>query len=175
VEELKIDTVIIDNDVINVTQNVEEKLVDIIVLDNSVITVNLNPDEPIKIITEGIQGLPGKAGSQIFSGNGKPLNTLGFVGDWYLDKTDLVFYGPKAKDGWPIVGIALNPSQTYANSAFIYDVNGNLTRINKTDNTFKTFSYDANGNLETVFDGLRTSTFAYDANGLLSTITITTV
>ena len=39
-------------------------------------------------------------GSQILSGNGVPTNSLGSVGDYYLNKTTMELYGPKTTEGW---------------------------------------------------------------------------
>ena len=43
----------------------------------------------------GDNGSKGDKGSQVFSGNGTPLVGLGAVGDYYLDKTSYILYGPK--------------------------------------------------------------------------------
>jgi hypothetical protein len=51
--------------------------------------------------TTGNTGNTGAAGSQIYSGTGVPATTLGANGDYYLDKTNLLLYGPKtAANGW---------------------------------------------------------------------------
>ena len=39
-------------------------------------------------------------GSQILSGNDVPTTLLGSVGDYYLNKTTMEFYGPKTTEGW---------------------------------------------------------------------------
>lgn len=36
----------------------------------------------------------------IHSGPDTPPDTLGTNGDWYIQTTDLIFYGPKTSDGW---------------------------------------------------------------------------
>jgi hypothetical protein len=49
---------------------------------------------------QGPAGPAGVAGSQIYSGTGAPAATLGTVGDYYLDKSNVNFYGPKTANGW---------------------------------------------------------------------------
>ena len=49
---------------------------------------------------QGIQGLPGKDGSMFYSGNGAPANNIGKDGDMYLDKINVLLYGPKTPNGW---------------------------------------------------------------------------
>jgi hypothetical protein len=50
--------------------------------------------------TLGAQGTPGPAGSQIFEGNGAPADTLGNVGDFYINEQTDSLYGPKTLSGW---------------------------------------------------------------------------
>lgn len=49
---------------------------------------------------QGLQGTPGPAGSTVLSGNGAPSSTTGKNGDFYLDLTSSLFYGPKSTTGW---------------------------------------------------------------------------
>ncbi len=49
----------------------------------------------------GAAGANGVAGSKIYSGSGVPSATLGADGDYYLDATNYLFYGPKAGGAWP--------------------------------------------------------------------------
>jgi hypothetical protein len=49
---------------------------------------------------QGPAGLAGVAGSQIYSGTGAPAANLGTIGDYYLDKSNVNFYGPKTANGW---------------------------------------------------------------------------
>jgi len=49
---------------------------------------------------QGPQGIPGKDGAVIHSGDGPPPESLGAVGDMYLDKTNAMLYGPKSSSGW---------------------------------------------------------------------------
>jgi len=50
--------------------------------------------------TPGPQGQAGPAGSRIFSGTGTPADTLGMVGDYYIDRSTGSLYGPKTIAGW---------------------------------------------------------------------------
>jgi hypothetical protein len=49
---------------------------------------------------QGEQGIPGKDGAVMHSGDGAPAESLGKIGDMYLDKTNAMLYGPKTSDGW---------------------------------------------------------------------------
>src|SRR5690606_33543587 len=49
---------------------------------------------------QGPQGIPGKDGAVIHSGDGPPPESLGAVGDMYLDKTNAMLYGPKSSTRW---------------------------------------------------------------------------
>ncbi|SHN33601.1 hypothetical protein [Mucilaginibacter sp. OK098] len=52
----------------------------------------------------GANGTNGTNGSVVYSGNGSPLVTLGNVGDYYLDKTNILLYGPKTTSwGTPVL------------------------------------------------------------------------
>lgn len=48
----------------------------------------------------GATGANGRDGATILSGTGGPANTLGKVGDFYLDITNYGLYGPKTLNGW---------------------------------------------------------------------------
>ena len=48
----------------------------------------------------GAIGATGAAGSHIYSGTETPLASLGNVGDYYLDETTYMLYGPKTASGW---------------------------------------------------------------------------
>ena len=53
----------------------------------------------------GVAGAAGAAGSKTLSGAGAPAAALGSNGDFYLDKSNYLLYGPKADAGW---GTAVN-------------------------------------------------------------------
>jgi hypothetical protein len=48
----------------------------------------------------GAQGATGAAGNTILNGTGVPLATLGNNGDYYLDISTYLLYGPKMASGW---------------------------------------------------------------------------
>jgi hypothetical protein len=48
----------------------------------------------------------------IYSGQGAPASTLGVVGDYYIDDTHAILYGPKTAQGWPATGLALQVNNT---------------------------------------------------------------
>lgn len=52
------------------------------------------------IVLMGEDGEDGADGSQIFSSTLPPAETLGKVGDYYLDRTNYELYGPKTESGW---------------------------------------------------------------------------
>lgn len=49
---------------------------------------------------QGIQGNPGVNGSTIISGAGVPSNAVGVNGDYFLDQSNALLYGPKASGVW---------------------------------------------------------------------------
>ncbi|WP_346236306.1 hypothetical protein ABDK00_016120 [Niabella insulamsoli] len=49
---------------------------------------------------QGAAGATGADGTQIFSGQGAPGNSLGQNGDFYIDLTSSGMYGPKTDAGW---------------------------------------------------------------------------
>jgi hypothetical protein len=63
----------------------------------------------------GATGATGAAGNTILSGEGAPADTLGRVGDFYLEIDNSEFYGPKTASGWG-TGVSLigQPGETGA-------------------------------------------------------------
>lgn len=51
---------------------------------------------------DGKNGTNGKNGSQFLSGTTIPATTLGVVGDFYFNTSQMVLYGPKTATGWGI-------------------------------------------------------------------------
>jgi hypothetical protein len=49
---------------------------------------------------KGATGAAGAAGSKIYSGAGVPATAIGVAGDYYLDKTNYLLYGPKTASSW---------------------------------------------------------------------------
>jgi hypothetical protein len=50
----------------------------------------------------GATGTPGKDGSTTLSGNETPTDAIGKDGDYYLDRSNYLLYGPKTTAGWGI-------------------------------------------------------------------------
>lgn len=83
----------------------------------------------------GGAGAAGKAGSQIYSGSGAPSTATGTTGDYYLDVTNYVLYGPKTSSGWG-TGIILKGATGTANviySAWGYGANPRDTMIDESN------------------------------------------
>lgn len=59
---------------------------------------------------QGTDGSNGTDGTQILSGSGAPTSGVGVNGDWYIDTTNEILYGPKASGSWPGSGINLGGS-----------------------------------------------------------------
>ena len=49
---------------------------------------------------KGDKGEPGANGTKIYTGEGKPSDEIGAIGDWYFDTKTKTFYGPKTDKGW---------------------------------------------------------------------------
>ena len=63
---------------------------------------------------QGEQGTPGQNGadgSKILAEDRAPQATDGVKGDYFIDKTAKIFYGPKTDAGWPNTGISLVANQ----------------------------------------------------------------
>lgn len=80
-------------------------------------------------IPKGDQGTPGVNANRILNGNGAPNFSIGTDGDFYLDKTAGVMYGPKDSGAWPVgtfvstpgpAGPAGSPSVTDARLFYLY-------------------------------------------------------
>lgn len=56
---------------------------------------------------DGMDGEAGNDGSTILSGNGTPSNNIGRDGDFYVDRTNALFFGPKSDGAWSEESIAL--------------------------------------------------------------------
>ena len=69
----------------------------------------------------GEQGTPGQNGadgSKILAEDRTPQATDGVKGDYFIDKTAKIFYGPKTDAGWPTTGISLVPGNTIATADY---------------------------------------------------------
>lgn len=60
--------------------------------------------------TNGLAGANGAAGNTILFGSGAPSNGLGTNGNFYIDTTAHVMYGPKASEIWPAGFSLVGPS-----------------------------------------------------------------
>ena len=56
---------------------------------------------------KGQDGQKGQDGSKILAENRAPQASDGAIGDYFIDKTAKIFYGPKTVSGWPTTGISL--------------------------------------------------------------------
>ena len=73
----------------------------VMILSLSVAVTNCSREEAQK----AINGINGKDGTAILSGNSTPALNVGNVGDYYFDQSSYKLYGPKKADGWgnPII------------------------------------------------------------------------
>lgn len=63
--------------------------------------------------TNGTNGTNGANGNTVLNGTGAPSSNLGNNGDFYVDTSAWVIYGPKAAGAWPATGTSLiGPSGT---------------------------------------------------------------
>src|SRR5690606_25110230 len=56
---------------------------------------------------DGTNGANGTDGSRILAGAGAPSPGTGRDGDYYLDRSTSILYGPKAAGVWPTPGLSL--------------------------------------------------------------------
>src|ERR1700729_4230938 len=56
---------------------------------------------------QGLPGLDGRNGRTLLNGSSSPAAALGDNGDFYLDTSTDVLYGPKAGGAWPGTGVSL--------------------------------------------------------------------
>ena len=68
----------------------------VMILTLSVAVTNCSREEAQK----AINGINGKDGTAILSGNSTPALNIGNIGDYYFDKSTQKLYGPKKADGW---------------------------------------------------------------------------
>lgn len=70
----------------------------VMILTLSVAVTNCSREEAQK----AINGINGKDGTAILSGNSTPALNVGNIGDYYFDQSSYKLYGPKKADGWGI-------------------------------------------------------------------------
>ena len=61
---------------------------------------NITVDEENVVIELGTSGPQGGRGTGILNGTTAPDNTIGIVGDFFLNTTNMNLYGPKTDSGW---------------------------------------------------------------------------
>ena len=66
--------------------------------------------------SSGTSGATGAAGSQIYSGATVPDVSVGITGDYYLNKTTYMLYGPKTDAGWGVPVLLQGPQGPEGNA-----------------------------------------------------------
>jgi hypothetical protein len=61
---------------------------------------NITIDEENLVVQLGTSGPQGGRGTGILNGTSAPDNTIGIVGDFFLNTTNMNLYGPKTDSGW---------------------------------------------------------------------------
>ena len=61
---------------------------------------NITIDEENVVIQLGTSGPQGARGTGILNGTTAPDNTIGIIGDFFLNTTNMNLYGPKTESGW---------------------------------------------------------------------------
>lgn len=64
------------------------------------ITNNIVIDEENVVIELGTSGPQGARGTGILNGTTAPSNSIGIIGDFFLNTTNMNLYGPKTESGW---------------------------------------------------------------------------
>jgi hypothetical protein len=64
------------------------------------ITNNIIIDEENVVIELGTSGPQGGRGTGILNGTTAPNNSIGIIGDFFLNTTNMNLYGPKTDSGW---------------------------------------------------------------------------
>jgi hypothetical protein len=61
---------------------------------------NVTIDEENVVVELGTSGPQGGRGTGILNGTTAPNNTIGILGDFFLNTTNMNLYGPKTESGW---------------------------------------------------------------------------
>ena len=61
---------------------------------------NITIDEENVVIELGTSGPQGGRGTGILNGTTAPDNSIGIIGDFFLNTTNMNLYGPKTESGW---------------------------------------------------------------------------
>lgn len=84
------------------------------------------------VISLAANGVQGPRGTGFLNGAINPTSTIGVVGDFYLNTTTSIYYGPKdALLGWPTRGINLIG---ISGGAYNFEQSSNVTTWNITHN-----------------------------------------
>lgn len=70
----------------------------------------------------GINGEKGVNGSTILSGFSKPTLEIGNIGDFFINLTNMDFYGPKSSTGWGNSISLKGTNQNQFNKSYVYEV-----------------------------------------------------
>ena len=62
--------------------------------------VNISLTEQAVDVTLGTSGPQGPRGTSLLNGVGAPSSSLGIIGDFYLNTSNMNLYGPKTESGW---------------------------------------------------------------------------
>ena len=116
----------------------------------------------------GATGATGAAGSTTLSGAGTPAPGLGKNGDYYLDKTNYLLYGPKTAAGW---GLPINLQGPQGNANVTVDLfTIKTTDWSYTDKNNKVYYYNVKtGGTDNNIDNMSHDAKAVDVNNSLLT------
>jgi hypothetical protein len=93
--------------------------------------VQIISKDKVVVRSPGIAGPKGDPGSSLLTGEGNPSNSVGKVGDVYIDVTDKRIYGPKDVSGWD-----LNQYTAFAGSSFFSGVGFPQSSLGNTGDSY---------------------------------------
>lgn len=102
--------------------------------------------------TPGAPGTPGSAGNTVLNGTGAPTSGVGSNGDFYVDTSVYLIYGPKASGAWP-TGVPLRIAALTANRALESDGAGEVSTSAVTSTELGSLT-GITGNAQSQFDAL---------------------
>lgn len=82
--------------------------VEISMQESETVEVTQTPAPGLSVATNGPQGAPG---TKIHDVTGTPSPTLGLAGDYAIDNSSGIMYGPKTNSGWPVETLSLQGPQ----------------------------------------------------------------
>ncbi|RFS23495.1 hypothetical protein DVR12_10810 [Chitinophaga silvatica] len=101
--------------------------------------------------SNGEKGEKGDKGSQIYSGDLPPDNSIGAVGDYYLDKTNHILYGPKTAEGWGF-GLDMSSASNAAVKVFTYTSPNSNIYVDKGITGMSNLQYPVHFDLPSIID-----------------------